>query len=92
MEERSNKLARLSRDASVRLAIPNASSSSHLLKLEFILLYKIPLTSQEAFASISKEYIAYVQNLPKADKMELYFEATFYAYQTNSLLSLVVAH
>lgn len=39
---------------------------------------------------ISKEDVASLQNLPEADKMDIFFESIFYTYQTPSLFSLVV--
>ncbi|CAI8589277.1 unnamed protein product [Vicia faba] len=47
-------------------------------------------TSQEALTTIFEEDLAYLQNLPEAEKMELFSEVTFYTYQTISLFSFVV--
>lgn len=37
-----------------------------------------------------EEDLSYLQNLPKAKKIELFSEDTFYTYQTTSLFSLDV--
>lgn len=45
-----------------------------------ILPYRIPHTSYEVAAAISKKDLAYLQILPEAEKMEPFLEATFYSY------------
>lgn len=62
--------------------------STPLLKLTIIFPSRILRTSYEALVAISEEDFAYLQNIPKVEKMKHFLEATFYTYQNSSLFSL----
>lgn len=66
-----------------------SGSVTHLLKLSTTLPPRIPLNHEEFATAMFEEYLIYFQNLPKANKMELFSKATFYTYQAASIFSLV---